>query len=533
MSRGYINWNPIPNALKYRVEIYHSNDKGIDQLTKSYSSSNTFQKLDANIFTNGNESYKIIALNGNGIVIGEGGPWRVGPSYFSYFEQTKKSCNNPTSAWSMTLLQKFNNYTDPLNVDANFNQYTDGYWYAGYPPFTIGQASLTQVGAGYGVSSPLTYAHLYRPMSFAEFTTWKNGGATINAFASADGTFTMARVYKGIGGNLYDYKIIPAPTPPADQYFSIDGAVITGQVYLVEKKMEEYAIHANRFSGEFLATVNDGDASLVTLNHLTAGWSSYYNNTTASNAFNLAFPSPLPITSPAQSLQLQCLNAGSGSATPTPVNGSQSILAFIESACWFEGTDCPGTANSPGGFVNEVQDAAPATLMPNGTSVMSNLEHLVFRRIDGGNGTGQIFEGPAKINRNAPFVAQPVSLVSGLYDVTLDFGGVDVYHVITHYDASNATIINNASFASLLVYPNQIQNDVVNFKVTSQRKMKYQIQLISLDGTILYNHRNTMIFEDQENTHKIPVSYTNFPYNQIKVRITFADGSFTEQTAVR
>ena len=155
-----------------------------------------------------------------------------------------------------------------------------------------------------------------------------------------------------------------------------------------------------------------------------------------------------------------------------------------------------------------------------------------FEKIDNpsGNPTGSLIVG---INNDGStnILSQLGQIGTGLYNVSVytSTGKMlsSVYEI-----PEKLSIKKNRDFVKLEIAPNRIENDVLKFKISSEKDLPVTITVHKLNGQLIHSE-TTSLSKVIDLQREIAISNGSTPYNQIKVTLTFADGSSIQQTALK
>ena len=84
--------------------------------------------------------------------------------------------------------------------------------------------------------------------------------------------------------------------------------------------------------------------------------------------------------------------------------------------------------------------------------------------------------------------------------------------------------ITNSSYVNLNVFPNPIENNLLEFESESEKRMMIDVQVLNLNGELLHKEKkqikeNAMLFRS------IDVSGAKYPSDNLILKLTFQDGS--------
>lgn len=128
---------------------------------------------------------------------------------------------------------------------------------------------------------------------------------------------------------------------------------------------------------------------------------------------------------------------------------------------------------------------------------------------------------------NVDIIEKQGNPVSGLYNISLyTLSGRIIPTVYEHRIKSS----KDKDKVKLDLTPNPIVNNELKFKVSSELLKSAQLEVKTLNGTIL--HSEAVVLSEEFDLYRtIPID-ANAPYNQLRVTLTFNDGSFIQETAL-
>lgn len=478
-SRGYINWNPVPNA-NYIVNIYSKDDNGVYSFIESNSTELTYARLNLNYLVQPNIFYTISVVNSvNGLIIQVGDYSPVAPDYNPFIETCSIDCIGKSYAWTLYLGQQVDgnwSITDPGKVflrDAyDYIDQSNGF----YAPY-YQAISITSYSA-------LTISHPYK-------------------IITDNGIYGSTPIY------LYDHIQINSNTP-GGPFYDRQGNLVTNG-WLIEKKMDEYD-----YMRYDLTSLINPSATFCDMNLSgSGGWISTFNTYLDSTSTQQQ-----PTSSPF-----------------VPINQIPTTL-------WCD--VAIGSPNSPGDYLDPSEPYDYNDLvycwMQSGNPVPASVIEVLncIELLDG-------FSGVEVIQIDKPI--QPIrwdfndtnqqsdkikfsELGKGLYKILIFTTNGKVLPVIIEQKSEPGVIMKNRDFVKLRISPNQIQNDVLKFKVCSEKNLHATIRIHNLNGVQLFSE-SIQVSETSDFTREIPINATDYLYNQIRVTIEFDDNSFLQETAIR
>jgi hypothetical protein len=476
-SRGYLCWENYDSS--YYVLELSQKIKDLDteyfktierqQLKINYS------KINSKYLASNDIYYKVSAFNNlNQVIISsEWIPACIGCGE-SYAKVCSWICNGPSYAWELSLLGNSSNSSGLLQLSTAYDYYD----------YTAGIA--------------IPY---YEPISPVVYN---------------------ARITSNYYDSFYSMDIITGQTPSSYYYnrtvssnehiIDAQGNVLSGTVHFIGKQLMQY---------EPLQPIS---TNILTISETECGNSKQW----AINKYN-SFPNtPLPF-------ELDCQNAytiPSGGTSPSgnPTSNAQGHVEFI-----FYLIECMGETYWANEFnlddvllglpcsKNEQDQWTPIDI------VSSNIRNVEINRIDK-TSDRLVFTGNSLFESNSNFISNNVNFPIGLYLARFFFEDGSSLPLVVEKNWSNTTIINNSYFSDLQITPNPIENKWLSFKINVQRRMKFDLEILTLDGEILHKEKKQM----QENTtleRSIKINKNIVPYNQVIVKMIFEDGSIKQSIA--
>ena len=382
------------------------------------------------------------------------------PEEGEYLDACYWTCNGTDYSWNVTLAQNEAHSNGRLMVSTGFN-YIDG---------------------EYGVGVPF-----FEPMTFAVFDA--KGYALDNPYESRE-MYNREGVLSGEG--IRD----------------ADNNILTGDVYFVEKKLEQFAPLSSIYTD--ILVISEADCGKL------RPW--------AINTYNTYPESTLPI-------DLECTDAfGNYPDDPNDENdGSQP------NEDWWVEIDELWEDFDP--TINDLLNGLPG-LAADGQSwvrvneVSEDFSFIYISKIDGGSFTPVIIDPEIIFNNGDNYIAPSQSFPTGLYQVIFGWENGSVLPLVFEHDSSTYVPVTNAVFADLSIAPNPIQNNNLALEISVERKMNCTLQILSLSGATLYTEQLNLDI-DTTLQKNIAVSGSNFPYNQLVVKLIFADGSSLQEIAIK
>ena len=321
---------------------------------------------------------------------------------------------------------------------------------------------------------------------------------------------------------------------PSDGVADHDGGILVGNVYFVEKMMDafvvqnniDYSILYSTLGG--LSTDYSGQFAESSCSVWTDSFAELLYNDTA-NHQTISLPDIVGDTIP---MQLECL-PDHGFNIPDGIEVEYPLFDIVIQC----DADIDITANELN--LNQVLDGLEcegflwieigATGNDNGGPVVSNI--VADNVSEKGDPPFEI-DVSHVFDTGEPYTAPDYDLESGLYRLTFIYEDGYNLPVYLEYDAENADPISNSDFADLTIAPNPITTDQLDFKVEVERRMKFQVKVLALDGTELHSEYRDLQ-ADTELKRSIKVPEADYPYQQLVVKLLFEDGSSVEEIALR
>lgn len=455
-SNGYLCWEAT-NFTNYEVlilekKINSSQVVYYDTLTTMTPSTN-FVRIDPQYMGNADYFYKINIKNSNGGLEAESdfspACGDCGESLTDYCYWT---CNGADYSWKLQMA--FNDEFSNGNL-----RVMSGYQYTDDLP---------------GVAVPF-----YQAMSYTAYTA---GGPYLGY-----STYSTEGVLSG------------------DDIRDAHNNVLTGTVYFVEKKMEQFAPLSSIYTDVIgITPANCG-------NNISWGIGTY----------NAYAESTLPIDLACQGVFTSYEN-GEEDDTSTVWNFWSDISEYWDG---YDPTIGDLLAGLPG-------------LSATGQDWMKidRFDHVVssisVNQIDGDSVNHFTIDPTTIFDTDSTYNAPSLNINSGLYRVTFIFEDGSAIPITFEHNASTYVPVTNASFAEVVIAPNPIQNDELKLDISTERKMSFTLNIQALSGTTLYTEQMNM--DADENVQKtIAVTQGNYPYNQLVVKLVFSDGSTLQEIAIR
>lgn len=286
-----------------------------------------------------------------------------------------------------------------------------------------------------------------------------------------------------------------------------DNNILTGTVFFVEKKLEQFSPLASIYSDILLISAND----------------CIKTRTWAQETYNDDLEVILPIL-------LTCQPAFGAYDDDGDLDDDDDGNEQF----WYDVHDLWDTFNTT---ISELLKGLPG-LSNNGQGWISVNEYdsdfsfVHIQKVDGGNTNPVLIEASELFNDGNNYTVPSYTFSSGLYCVTLIFEDGSAIPLYMEHDNSTYVPQTNAAYGSLTIAPNPVQNNVLQLVLDAERKMTCELQIRSLSGAYLYSEQ--IQFDGQSSQQKnIPVPSSSFPYNQLVVKLIFSDDSVIESIALK
>lgn len=477
-SRGYLSWPSYENST-YVIEYAHKIIDGdnvtyrtIDkqQLKLNYTKINSRYTTQPDIF------YKV-TVHGSAGQVTIDSDWilaclECGPQFYPVCHW---QCNGTTYAWRLTLFEHENYGSGNLRLSTGFNYFDNNL----------------------GVAVPF-----YEAMTSTVYNARLNSGY----YSDFYNTNSLTGVYPGV--NYYKRTNVTSN----EQIRDAQNNVLTGTVHFIGKPLMQFQ------SLSSLMTNNLAISQSQCGN--TRGWAiNTYNNNPSQN---------LPI-------DLECTSAystpgggSSGSTDDDITNGAN--VEFI-----FYLIECMGDTYWANEFnLGDVLAGLPCEPGASGggwtplDAVSAEILDVEIKRIDQST-EGVILSAESLFASNSMFVSNNISFESGLYQVRFNFAdGTTLPIVVENMD--NSVQVNNASFSTLQIAPNPIEDRWLKINMSVERRMQFDLEIVSLQGEVLHKEKRHM-HENTTAERSIKLNQNRFPYNQLIVRMVFEDGSVNQSMA--
>lgn len=512
ISNGFISWENT-SSVGYQIRVYELKGDGNYVEIQQYSTVNNYYRLNSEYLDNTKYVYTILANVGGTDVTDPAGvkPPALGDE--STYPFCSVLCNSPIYAYTLTLnngqfISEFAPNGDPIYLDNGMNSIS--------------------------MSAEATYnennmaVHFYRYMDLVEFNQVRE------AFWDYHYHYPVLKDNNNTISGNWDYFTFTAQQ--GDGIRNSSGVTLVGSNIIAMKKDAWFFMWMKDNATKKLLTATDALCTYPIDG--VAGWSAIFNNENNWAEGNVDYPGT------PYNQNLQCANnsfgGGGGADDPNGDLGPDAEQYFGDAILCAQNTF--EETNNIDDFINGLDDCY-GVMAPGGTGVLGgvlgvlNMEELankqvvkyIISRMDK-VGSEPLVVIPSA--HDAEYVALNVNLETGLYLVQAILkGGIIIPMYVAHNENSLITI-NNASFASLEIIPNPIRFNRLKFKMEASKKMSVQVTATTLDGQVLVNETkhleaSTPVYENFQLTG------TTVPYNQIIVKLIFADGSTIQKIAYK
>lgn len=190
------------------------------------------------------------------------------------------------------------------------------------------------------------------------------------------------------------------------------------------------------------------------------------------------------------------------------------------------------------GYTEDLIDCEPSSPGGGFTGTGNPLPHwnqyvkkILFFKVDKETGTSTPIEwNPAE--KKEYYNPNNLILEAGLYKMYGIFSSGKIIPYYFEYKPENAIRRKTADFVDLKIVPNPIQNNILKVDISSDKKVRYNLEIHSLEGNVLMSE-SSFINENSTKNVTLNVSKNKYPYNQIRVVLKFEDGSQVEKIAYR
>ena len=439
------------------------------------STDKNYVKLDKSVYNGQNGYYSISAFNnGNGSLI------TTGPVVLYAPEGTEaapliceKKCNGSTYAWKLGIYE-----SAPGNTQMRLNSTLDYY------------DNVADIAVPF-----------YQAI----------GDAQYNALDLINHPWTEGTA-DGISGTgiLYNYKhILLTPNTPGGPFRDSQNNVINSG-WLVEKKMDQFAYMATSVAVGNPSTSTNCDPNLVVQSGGT--WMSYYNTNVDQSSW-LQVPASVEPFAADIPTQLECDVIGD-------VGGGDEIFEEIAVSPCLSGSSSICDYLTCLGIPDETSGCSTAgTGDPYGGVIVGyEIKYLTANKKSIIGYTGE--ETPKKVGQ----------LKDGLYEIIF-FSAGKAFPIIFEQN-SNLIIKEDRELVQLTLTPTVVENNLLKFKINSEKNMNVNIKVRSLDGQTFHDENTTLscsIDKDRE----VVINASNLPQNQLRITLTFDDGSILQETALK
>ncbi len=316
---------------------------------------------------------------------------------------------------------------------------------------------------------------------------------------------------------LYKHKEITADMVAINGAFHDKNGNAVTDGFLIEKKMDQYSY----MDGS--TTVADPGINICS--DPTNYWMNFHNGYVDVSTYTQVndyqwFTPTLPST-------LQC----SGYINYTQYDQSNFLGWDIAIGDWMDCVyyDLEGDTNDV--FILAIDcfdDFAIPGGIPNGVPFTGfEFEQINQTRNSPGNNVSVKFYSDGSYNK----LSQVGKIGTGLYNVYVYTSTGKILSSV--YEIPDKTAIKrHKDYVKLEIAPNRIENNVLKFKISSEIDLPVTISAHTLNGQIIHTE-NTTLSKVLDLQKEIEVGNGSTPYNQIRVTLTFEDGSTIQQTALK
>jgi hypothetical protein len=532
-SSGFLKWENTDN-LGYKIRVFKKSNTG--ELTEVFNteSMKNFVKLEKELLKK--DHYYRIDGKSTGVLdvvtVDDIFPIpQQGPGFEFNENRCYAKCNGPSYSWQLRANE--NMILVERMVDGQLM----------LVPESTGTAFLTLASAPGYYDSQGQFANHYMMMDFIDLTWYKDAYFEIHS-----NDLIEKNSNNSLDGN-WDYFYV-SNLPINHGYRDLNGSLFSGTSgYLVKKSLFKYDWMSNN-------RTNDLPNSTV-LNLCGVGATSVWTNT-FNNASGHELNNPFPSTN--TSLHAQNLNC-----IQTPLPGADNTIgdndgdndggkgleefmhAYFDCVQDFVELDITGDA-----LIN--LDCFKNVVNPNGNSGNGNSGHsghsggnvspfdgavkdgplkVVFTKVNSSSPNPEVVWTPKSKNENPNdnfYLPDNLVLQEGLYLAQFIFRGM-VIPIYFESTAINTPFYKISDFVSTNISPNPIQGGKINLDVVSAKKIKYTLYAFNLNGEIIHTEQGVMN-EGQSKNIKINVNKKQIPFNQVRVKLKFEDGSTLEKIAL-
>lgn len=447
------------------------------------STNNNYTRLDLSYLSTPNIYYSISAFNnGNGTLISTGDVIILAPPGGLGEEVCSSKCNGKSYAWKLSYVTAPNNGPGKMTLNSTVDYYDNltgivtPFWQAvgqwNYELMEDIQHPYTEIADNYSGTGPIIYTYKHKPITASLLT---------------------------LMGPLFDKNNNPV----------YDG-------YLIEKKMDQFSYMET--SG------TKADPGIGYCSFETNAWMNFYN-TYNDPSTNLQPNADYLFFAPTLPTQLLCEPGGSlgGGSGGSGISEHYEWNQIISD--WF---DCVWENYENGPTNNYIWECTDLLLTVNGNSITG----FEFEQIDKPalNPSGSLIVG---INNDGStnILSQVGQIGTGLYNVYVYTINGKMLSSVYEIPEKIATK-RSRDYVKLEIAPNRIENDVLKFKISSEKDLPVTITVHKLNGQLIHNE-TTSLSKVIDLQREIALSNGSTPYNQIRVTLTFADGSSIQQTAIK
>ncbi|MBL4862258.1 MAG: hypothetical protein JKY09_04470 [Crocinitomicaceae bacterium] len=484
-SSGYICWNKVPNA-NYVVHYYVKDQSGTMVCIGTKTTDANYARLSKEVYAGQDSYYSISAYNtGNGSLIQTGDV----QAYIVDGEHPdilcERDCNGSTYAYNLKIYEK-----------------SDGGTYMRLGPAIRDYDEVNDIVVPY-----------YQAISASVY----NQLLVSHPYRQSTGYFMGSNGYEP--NYIYKHIQIDSDTPGGPFRDKQNNVVTDG--WLVEKQMDQYAY----MTGSSTTGHPNSDQCLDDVGINTGGsWTWFYNAYVDQSTWNQAPTSvePFALEVPTQLVCDRTPPMGSGSGND---GGTlDPIFSNLFDDCWDmfavdamqDMFDCI-QGDPPPCYPGDISPCPEDTPEPYITGFdIEPIDH------SGTTVTGYFWDELSN--------GQVESLKDGLYRVRLYTNtSIVIPLVVEQRTASN---IPDKEHVKLVLTPTVVDNNVVKFKVSTEKDMNVTIVVRDLNGNI-YHSENTQLYKTHDETREVLVNAGSVPQNQLRVKVICEDGTSKEEIALK
>jgi hypothetical protein len=531
-STGFLKWENTDN-LGYKIRVFKK--LGIGELQEVFETESTknFVKLEKELLKK-DHFYRIEGKSTGtlDVVIIDDVQPIITPVPGVEFGEPRcyATCNGPNYSWRLTAYEKFVfEYDDWGNL---ISESTDQSYMSISP------------NPGY-YDAQGNYTSNYMMMDLIDLEWYKV--AHQNIF----GGLPVEKCSGSPCSDEWDYFYV-SDLPANHGYRNMNGHLFPGRDgYLVKKTLFKYNwMNGNRTDDLPNSSIIDNLCNLRNSANWNNAYSSSANVASWTNVFNSSsheLNHPYPSTNTSFHLQnLNCIstplpgnNGTFGNNTGNGSNNDTDIHAYFDCVQDFVFTNLNGegaslncfkdisirnpNGNGGGNTGNGVGSGSPFDEVVNDGPLK-----VIFTKVDSNEPSEEVIWTPRQ--ESEFYMPDNIPLEQGLYSALFIFKG-QVIPIYFESTAENTPVYKISDFVSAQISPNPVQGGIVNLDVNSTKKVKYNLQAFNLNGDILHTEQGVLNAGQTKNL-KINVNKNQAPFNQVRVKMTFDDGSVIEKTAL-